>query len=172
MPDASSLRIAVGGDHAGFDLKSAVNQRFREHVAHWIDCGTHDTASSDYPDVAVSVTDRLTAGQVDRGILICGSGVGRIGCRQQGARHPRGDLPRHLFRRPGRGARRHERAVHRRPDHRQRIGVRDHRGVPGGAVHARRPARPAAGESRPDRAAVRFVGPGTRWPIAESTDEK
>ncbi len=72
----SPLRIAVGGDHAGFDLKSAVNERFADHVATWIDCGTHDTASSDYPDIAVAVTDQVVDGSVDRGILICGSGVG------------------------------------------------------------------------------------------------
>ena len=72
----SPLRIAVGGDHAGFELKTAVNDRFREHVASWTDCGTHDTASSDYPDLAIAVTDQLIAGTVDRGILICGSGVG------------------------------------------------------------------------------------------------
>lgn len=72
----SSLRLAVGGDHAGFPLKQLVLERFGGRVTDLIDCGTHDTEPSDYPDFAVEVAERISSGQADRGLLICGSGVG------------------------------------------------------------------------------------------------
>ena len=64
------------------------------------------------------------AGEAERGILICGSGVGASRGGQQDARHPRGGLPRHLLRAPGRRARRHERPDARRPGHRTRARLR------------------------------------------------
>jgi len=80
MPDSESsaipLRVALGGDHAGFPLKEMVAARFGPLVTEMIDCGTHDTHSCDYPDIAVEVAKRLNSGQADRGLLICGSGVG------------------------------------------------------------------------------------------------
>lgn len=72
----SPLRIAVGGDHAGFPLKQLVMERFHGRVTDLIDCGAHDTEPSDYPDFAVEVAERISSGQADRGLLICGSGVG------------------------------------------------------------------------------------------------
>lgn len=72
----SLIRLAVGGDHAGFPLKQLVLERFDGRVAELIDCGTHDTEPCDYPDFAVEVAERISSGQADRGLLICGSGVG------------------------------------------------------------------------------------------------
>ncbi|TWU03613.1 ribose 5-phosphate isomerase B [Neorhodopirellula pilleata] len=71
-----SLRLAVGGDHAGFQLKTLVIERFSDHVIELLDCGTHDEEACDYPDFAVEVAERINSGQADRGLLICGSGVG------------------------------------------------------------------------------------------------
>lgn len=71
-----SLRLAVGGDHAGFPLKQLVMERFSGRVRELIDCGTHDTEPCDYPHFAVEVAERINSGQADRGLLICGSGVG------------------------------------------------------------------------------------------------
>jgi len=71
-----SLRLAVGGDHAGFSLKEMVIERFGDLVTDLIDCGTHDESPCDYPDFAVEVAEKINGGQADRGLLICGSGVG------------------------------------------------------------------------------------------------
>ncbi len=70
------MRIAIASDHAGFPLKELV----RAHVAklgHDVqDLGAFDTTPSDYPDFAVKVGTALMQGDAERGILICGSGVG------------------------------------------------------------------------------------------------
>lgn len=81
MPDPSSasslsLRVAIGGDHAGFSLKQLLVRRFGDRVAALVDCGTHDETSCDYPEFAVTVSQAILEGRVERGILVCGSGVG------------------------------------------------------------------------------------------------
>ena len=76
MTASIPLRLAIGGDHAGFPLKRDVAAQYAHRVASLIDCGTHDTASCDYPDFAVAVASQILAGKADRGLLICGSGVG------------------------------------------------------------------------------------------------
>lgn len=70
------LRLAVGGDHAGFAQKGAIIS-FLRRLGHTVeDCGSHDPAPVDFPDVSVAVCERVLSGHADRGILICGSGVG------------------------------------------------------------------------------------------------
>jgi len=76
MTVSFDLRVALGGDHAGFQLKRAVAAHMESRVTALIDCGTHTEERSDYPDVAVAVAARLIRGEADRGILVCGSGVG------------------------------------------------------------------------------------------------
>lgn len=71
-----SLRVAVGGDHAGFPLKKLVTDWLGNQAVMVIDCGAHDETSSDYPDFAVAVATQIIAGKAERGILVCGSGVG------------------------------------------------------------------------------------------------
>lgn len=70
------MRIAVAADHAGFPLKADVLDQIGRlgHVA--IDLGTHSTTPVDYPDVARAVGEAITQGGADRGILLCGSGIG------------------------------------------------------------------------------------------------
>ena len=70
------MRIAVAADHAGFPLKAEVIRQVEGlgHVA--LDLGTHSTDAVDYPDVARAVGAALASGDVERGILLCGSGVG------------------------------------------------------------------------------------------------
>ncbi len=70
------MRIAIGADHAGFELKMELAARLTEMGHHVVDLGTHGTDPVDYPDYAKSVGAALLAGKADRGILICGSGVG------------------------------------------------------------------------------------------------
>jgi ribose 5-phosphate isomerase B len=70
------MRIALGADHAGFPLKTEV-VRFLEKEGHQVvDLGTDNTEPVDYPDYAKAVGQAVQQGQVERGILVCGSGVG------------------------------------------------------------------------------------------------
>ncbi len=70
------MDIAIGADHGGVELKRALVEAMRAagHVV--MDCGTDGTASVDYPDFAAPVVARITAGQAQLGILVCGSGIG------------------------------------------------------------------------------------------------
>lgn len=70
------MRIVVGADHAGVDLKGHLIARLRQSGCEIIDVGTHGRESVDYPRFAVAVGRALQAGEADRGLLICGSGVG------------------------------------------------------------------------------------------------
>ena len=70
------MRIVLGSDHAGFDLKQLLAACVRELGHEVLDVGTHSTAPVDYPDFAEAVGMALRNGQAERGILICGSGVG------------------------------------------------------------------------------------------------
>lgn len=66
--------IAIGSDHRGLDLKMYLQQVFPEHE--WLDVGAHDAQRSDYPGFAFDVCQELIEGRAERGILICGSGIG------------------------------------------------------------------------------------------------
>jgi ribose 5-phosphate isomerase B len=68
--------IAVGSDHAGFPLKARVVEEVTGAGHQVVDCGAHDATPSDYPDFARAVGERIVRGEADRGILVCGSGVG------------------------------------------------------------------------------------------------
>lgn len=70
------MRIAIGSDHAGFLLKEIISTYLRELKHDVVDVGTHSTEPVDYPDFAEAVGNALRQGQADRGVLICGSGVG------------------------------------------------------------------------------------------------
>ncbi|MBW2544473.1 MAG: ribose 5-phosphate isomerase B [Deltaproteobacteria bacterium] len=66
------MKIIIGSDHAGFDLKEALKESFDGMV----DVGTYSEDSVDYPDFAARVARAVSSGEFERGILICGSGVG------------------------------------------------------------------------------------------------
>ena len=70
------MRIALGADHAGFELKQHLKERLAARGFEVEDCGTHGTASTDYPDWAAAVAARVADGRAERGLLVCGSGVG------------------------------------------------------------------------------------------------
>ena len=70
------MKIAIGCDHGGFELKEAVKKFLAENGHEYQDFGTHDTQSCDYPGIAVPVAKAVAAGEFDRGILICGTGIG------------------------------------------------------------------------------------------------
>jgi ribose 5-phosphate isomerase B len=70
------MRIAFANDHAGLAIKPAVLDELRQLGIEFTDLGTDETRSVDFPDYAGSVGRALQQGAADRGILICGSGVG------------------------------------------------------------------------------------------------
>src|SRR5262245_850184 len=70
------MRIAIGSDHAGFTLKEAVKAFLAEEHREILDLGTHGTDPVDYSDYAEGVGRALRENRAERGILLCGSGVG------------------------------------------------------------------------------------------------
>lgn len=70
------MQIVLGSDHAGFDLKKVLNDHLQENGHLVLDVGTYSTAPVDYPDYAEAVARSVVHGEAERGILICGSGVG------------------------------------------------------------------------------------------------
>jgi len=70
------MRVAIGADHAAVALKDALVKELRGANLPVEDLGTHSTDSVDYPDFAREVASRVAAGTADRGILLCGTGIG------------------------------------------------------------------------------------------------
>lgn len=70
------MRIALGADHAGVTLKHDIKRLLDERGVAYTDFGTDTTDSVDYPDFAAKVAHAVAGGDYDRGILLCGSGVG------------------------------------------------------------------------------------------------
>ena len=70
------MRVAIGSDHAGFELKEAVKDFLTEEHHEVLDVGTHSTDPVDYPDYAEAVGRALREHRAERGIILCGSGVG------------------------------------------------------------------------------------------------
>ena len=68
--------IALGADHAGLTLKEVVRTWLAGEGHQVLDLGTHTADSVDYPDYAAAVTDALLTGAAERGILVCGTGIG------------------------------------------------------------------------------------------------
>lgn len=68
--------IALGNDHAGVQLKSAIAEFLTSRNLPYTNFGTDDESSVDYPDFAQAVGEAIAKGQADRGILICGTGIG------------------------------------------------------------------------------------------------
>ncbi len=70
------MRIAIGADHAGLELKALIIEDLALAGHQLLDLGTHSAAPVDYPDYARSVGEAVRRGEAERGILVCGSGVG------------------------------------------------------------------------------------------------
>ncbi len=70
------MRLVVGSDHAGFALKGAVLEHLRAQGHAVTDVGSFDEGEVDFPDVARRVAAAITGGQAERGLMVCGTGVG------------------------------------------------------------------------------------------------
>lgn len=71
-----ALKIAIGGDHAGFPYKLPLMDWLKSHGYEVTDYGTHTDQSCDYADFAHPVADAVESGEASRGVLLCGSGQG------------------------------------------------------------------------------------------------
>ena len=70
------MRVAIGADHAGFELKETIKQTLDELQVAYKDFGTFSDESVDYPDYAAKVGRAVAGGEFDRGLLVCGTGIG------------------------------------------------------------------------------------------------
>lgn len=68
--------LAIGSDHGGYGLKQAIIAYLTENNIEYKDYGTYETNSCDYPDYAQKVANAVAGGECERGILICGTGIG------------------------------------------------------------------------------------------------
>ena len=154
------MRVAVGADHAGVGLK--------QHLADWlqgqghevVDFGTHSTEPVDYPDYAEAVGRAVLDGRAERGLIVCGSGVGACIAANKLPGYSRRALPRHLLGRPGRAARRRQRAGAWRARHRPGAGRGAGHLVSCRSIHQRRTPRAPAEQDQGARSPrVDAVGP-------------
>jgi len=77
------MRLVVGGDHAGFSLKGPVVEKLRSWGHEVTDVGAYTPERVDFPDIAKKVCDAVLSGEADRGIMVCGTGVGAcIACNK------------------------------------------------------------------------------------------
>lgn len=70
------MKIAIGSDHGGFKLKEEIKIWLIDNGYEVCDFGTNSTDSCDYPDVSISLAQEVAKGEYERGILICGTGIG------------------------------------------------------------------------------------------------
>lgn len=70
------MKIAIGSDHGGFDLKNEIIGYLKEAGYEYNDFGTYSTDSVDYPDFGKKVSESVAKGEYDKGIVICGTGIG------------------------------------------------------------------------------------------------
>jgi len=70
------MRIVVGADHRGYEMKDQIAANLKQAGHEVLDVGTHNADSVDYPDYARAIGQALTDGRAERGVLVCGSGVG------------------------------------------------------------------------------------------------
>lgn len=70
------MKIVLGADHGGFELKEVLKKHLADKGYDLCDVGTYDTNSVDYPDIAKSACEKVTSGECDWGILVCGTGIG------------------------------------------------------------------------------------------------
>jgi len=70
------MKIAIGSDHAGFELKKEIISLLNDLGIESIDFGTNGLESVDYPDIGIKVSEAVSNKKIERGILICGTGIG------------------------------------------------------------------------------------------------
>jgi ribose 5-phosphate isomerase B len=78
-----TIKLAITSDHAGFALKEFLKANFKAHPVEWVDLGTYSTESIDYPDFGVKLAEAVANGDFEKGVAICGTGIGiSIACNR------------------------------------------------------------------------------------------
>jgi len=90
------MRIALGADHAGFALKEALKAHAASLGHEVVDLGTHSAESVDYPDFGKAVGEAVAAGKAERGVAVCGTGIG-IAIAANRVKGVRAGVPNDLF---------------------------------------------------------------------------
>ncbi len=90
------MKIAIGSDHAGFDLKERLKEYLTATGHEPIDLGTDSAKSVDYPDFGFAVGKAVASGEAERGVLVCGTGVG-VSMAANKVRGVRAGVPNDLF---------------------------------------------------------------------------
>lgn len=70
------IMIAIASDHGGFELKEDIKEFLDNAGYHFRDLGTHNKDSVDYPDYGIKLSEKVASGEFEKGILICGTGIG------------------------------------------------------------------------------------------------
>jgi ribose 5-phosphate isomerase B len=70
------MKVAIGSDHAGFEVKEKIKRQLDEMKIAYEDVGTFSSDSVDYPDFGAAVGEKVASGAVEQGIVVCGSGIG------------------------------------------------------------------------------------------------
>ena len=70
------MKIAIGCDHGGLEHKNAIKEHLESRGFEVVDSGIYEQVSVDYPDIATKVCANITSGLCERGILVCGTGIG------------------------------------------------------------------------------------------------
>jgi len=70
------LTIAIASDHGGYELKQQIIKFLEENKVSYADLGTYSTESVDYPDIAIPCAEAVARGEYEKGIIICGTGIG------------------------------------------------------------------------------------------------
>ncbi len=69
------MKLAIASDHAGYEMKEALKEALSDKVE-WLDLGTNSPDSVDYPDFGHAMGEAIASGQAEKGVLVCGSGIG------------------------------------------------------------------------------------------------
>lgn len=76
-------KLAIASDHGGFTLKEYLKKNFKAQPVEWVDLGTYSADSVDYPDYGKKIAEAVANGDVERGVAICGTGIGiSIACNR------------------------------------------------------------------------------------------
>ncbi|GAA0382162.1 ribose 5-phosphate isomerase B [Bacillus horti] len=70
------MKVAIASDHTALPMKEEIKQLFEELGIEYVDLGADTEERVDYPDYALAVSEKVVAGEVDRGVVICGTGIG------------------------------------------------------------------------------------------------
>lgn len=76
MKGVKVMKVALGSDHGGYEIKEEIKAYLEAGGIEYKDFGTFSSESVDYPDIAIPVAEAVSTGEYERGVLVCGTGIG------------------------------------------------------------------------------------------------